>query len=381
MNPPAGISLKIAICGSRGIPNNYGGFEQCAEQLSVLLAEKGHAVTVYNPHYHPYRDDIYKGVRIIRQYHPEKRIGTAANFIYDYLCMRHALREKCDIMLVLGYTTASIFNPILRKRQSIMVTNMDGLEWKRDKWSKPVKMLIRSLEALGARYGGQLVSDNREIKNYLLRTYEKDSAFIPYGATIPSEPDHDIPGKYGVRPDHFDLLIARLEKENNIEPILDGIVLSGSKTPILVVGNHNTPYGEYLKNRYRQASDVIRFTGGIYRAEELDSLRGLSRFYFHGHSVGGTNPSLLEAMAASALIIAHDNPFNRDVLGNDGFYFKNALNISELLSNAEAIQSNRTAFTHQQKEKIRNEFSWSRIADQYEALFLELKRQASIAAQ
>ena len=102
--------MRIAITGSRGIPNNYGGYEQCAENLAVLLVKSGHEVTVYNPHYHEYKQDNFHGVRIVTKWNPEKTIGTPANFIYDYLCMQHTLKEKCDILLVLGYTTASFFS-------------------------------------------------------------------------------------------------------------------------------------------------------------------------------------------------------------------------------------------------------------------------------
>lgn len=371
MNASAKSKLRIAITGSRGIPNNYGGFEQFAERLSTILVKRGHEVTVYNPHFHPYTSDTFEGVRIVKCYSPEKTIGAAGNFIYDYLCMRHALRAKCDILLVLGYTTSSIFNPILPRRKSIMVTNVDGLEWKRDKWNQFTKFVIRRLEALGARHGGYLVSDNREIRNYLLRTYEKDSAFIAYGADIPAKPDSAMLVPYGVQARGFDMLIARLEKENNIETILDGISLSTGQTPFLVIGNHTHGYGEFLKRKY-SSTPRIRFVGGVYDINVLNSLRGLCRFYFHGHSVGGTNPSLLEAMASGALIVSHDNLFNRDVLGADAFYFNSPADIALHLSQPGHMESKREHFTSTQREKIAGEYSWEEIANRYESLFVDL---------
>ncbi len=363
--------LRIAITGSRGIPNQYGGFEQCAERLSVLLSARGHMVSVYNPHDHPYSSDTYQGVRIIKRYHPEKKIGTAANFLYDYLCMRHALRSGCDILLVLGYTTASIFNPILRRRGAVMVTNMDGLEWKRDKWSKPVKALIRSLEALGARYGGHLISDHPEIRRYLLDTYGRDSTCIAYGADPAHRTEAAHLDAYGLQSGAFDLIIARLERENHIEMILDGVVSANSNTPTLVVGKHHTAYGDYLKEKY-SAYSKIQFAGGIYSPAVLDSLRACSRYYFHGHSVGGTNPSLLEAMAAGAFIVAHDNAFNRGVLGDEALYFATSRAIHELLENPLASIGNRQAWIEIQQEKIRREYTWEHIAAKYERLFLSL---------
>jgi glycosyltransferase involved in cell wall biosynthesis len=360
--------MKIAITGSRGIPNNYGGFEQCAENLAVLLVKAGHEVTVYNPDYHEYDKPDYKGVKIVKCKNPEKKIGTAGNFFYDYLCMRHALKQECDILLVLGYTTASVFFPFLKKGKSKLITNMDGLEWLRDKWSTPVKKLAKWFEGLGANYSDLLIADNGEIKNYLLKEYGKDSTMIAYGAEIPKQPDESILKQYDVVSRKYDVLVARLEKENNIETILDGVVKSGTAVPFLVIGKNQTPYGKLLIEKYRNQKN-IHFAGGIYILEHLDSLRHYCRFYFHGHSVGGTNPSLLEAMASGALILSHDNLFNRDVLGKNAYYFASSDESSQLLLKAETLEVNRENFVAANLEKIRNEFNWQHIARQYEELF------------
>src|SRR5688572_9061026 len=181
--------MKIAIAGTRGIPNNYGGFEQCAEIISVMFKEMGHDVTVYNSHFHPFRENNFKGVNVVHIYNPENKIGTAGNFVYDYLSMRHAVKSGHDILLVLGYTTASIFYPIMNFKKTILITNMDGLEWKRDKWNNFVKKLAYWFEKLGARYSKYLVSDNEEIQSYLKNTYGRDSACIAYGCEKFTNPD------------------------------------------------------------------------------------------------------------------------------------------------------------------------------------------------
>lgn len=366
--------MRIAITGSRGIPNNYGGFEQCAEHLAVLLVRAGHEVTVYNPHYHDYNSDTYQGVRIVKIWNPEKKIGTAGNFIYDLKCMQHALQDKTDILLVLGYTTASVFFPFLRTGDTALVTNMDGLEWKRDKWNAIVKKLAKWFESLGARYGGHLVSDNREIRNYLLQEYGKDSSFIAYGAELFDDPDASVLDNYGVQERDYDLLIARLEKENNIETILDGIVQSGVQKPFLVIGKHQTPYGEFLQSKYSKYPG-IRFMGGIYNLQHLNNLRWYARYYFHGHSVGGTNPSLLEAMASGAFILSHDNLFNRDVLGAHAFYFDSPTAIASLLSRPGQLEEKRSLFTRALRESIQRQYNWQGIADAYETLFLAVKKR------
>ncbi len=363
--------MKIAITGTRGVPNNYGGFEQCAENLAVLLAEAGHEVTVYNPHYHAYNQPVFNKVKITKCWNPEKKFGTAGNFIYDYLCMKDALKNNCDILLALGYTTSSVFFPFLKKRKSVLVTNMDGLEWKRDKWNSAVKKLAKWFESLGARYSDFLVADNNEIKKYLENEYKKKSTYIGYGAEIFEKPDESALKKYSVNVRNYDVLIARLEKENNIETILDGIVLSGSTIPFLVIGNHLTGYGEVLKSKYRN-NGVIKFIGGIYNQSDLNNIRYYSRFYFHGHSVGGTNPSLLEAMAAMSYIIAHDNPFNRDVLQQHALYFADPAAIKNLLTDPSLLEKNRLQFIDGNAMRIKEHFNWKKIAGEYEALFKEV---------
>lgn len=364
-------SLRIAIAGSRGIPNNYGGFEQCAENLSVLLVKAGHQVTVYNPAYHDYTHEEFEGVRIRRMTNPERLIGTAGNFMYDYLCMRNALREQCDILLVLGYTTASVFFPLLNRRGSMLVTNMDGLEWKRDKWNAFVKKLARWFEALGARYSDALVSDNGEIRNYLLKEYGKDSTFIAYGAEVFDSPDPNVPAHYELKPREYDLLIARLEKENNVQTILDGVVAAGVPVPFLVIGRYDTAYGEWLRRRYAPYAG-IRFMGGIYNQVHLNNLRWFGRYYFHGHSVGGTNPSLLEAMASGAYILSHDNLFNRDVLGAHAWYFTSPDGVKKLLLEQELLEQKRADYTEANMARIRSQYNWEKIAGEYESLFLRL---------
>jgi glycosyltransferase involved in cell wall biosynthesis len=360
--------MKIHICGTRGIPNNYGGFEQCAEKLAELLADTGHDLTVYNPHYHSYKETTLGKIKISHQSNPEHSIGTLGNFIYDYRCMQAAYKANADVVLVLGYTTASIFFPFLRNKRSVLITNMDGLEWKRDKWNFVVKKIAKWLEKLGAKYSDYLVSDNRQIQKYLLEEYQRDSSFIAYGAKVFTNPDENILKEYNCNAGNYDMLIARFEKENNIEMILDGVTTSTKPLNILVIGKHETTYGIYLKNKYRNFPN-IRFTGGIYNLNHLNNLRYYSRFYFHGHSVGGTNPSLLEAMASSAYIIAHDNPFNRDVLEENANYFSTPAMISNYLNTAETTLEMRKEFINGNLRKIEAQYNWKLIANSHEKLF------------
>jgi len=361
--------MKIGILGTRGIPNNHGGFEQFAEYLSFGLVQKGHSVTVYNSHNHPYKESSWKGVDIIHCYDPESKYGNIGPFIYDLNCILDSRKRDFDIILQLGYGTSSIWGWLLPRKKSIVTTNMDGLEWKRSKYSKPVQRFLLYAEKLGVKYSDYLISDSIAIKRYLSSKYPKDSLFIPYGADIFDKPNFSVLNKFNLNSNKFNLLIARLEPENNIEIILDGAVLSNTEIPFLVIGNHKTKYGYYLKRKYH-LYDNIQFHGGIYDINILNNLRYFSNLYFHGHSVGGTNPSLLEAMASNSLICAHDNVFNKSILGSDTFYFKTKEEVATLIQSTA-----KTDHLHElasKAKKISETYNWPSIIEQYDCHFKDI---------
>lgn len=363
--------MKIAILGSRGVPNNHGGFEQFAESLSQFLANKGHDVTVYNSHKHPYQGKTWKGSNIVHKLDLEYLIGTAGQFVYDLGCIMHSRRHNFDIVLQLGYTSSSIWNWLFSKK-SIVITNMDGLEWKRQKYNKPTQKFLLYAESLAVKYSNYLVADSIGIKKYLFDKYQVSSKYIAYGAEFFNSPTQNIIEDYNVTKGNYDLLIARLEPENNIETILDGVVCATSKRDFLVIGKHETKYGEFLKEKYKNSSNII-FKGGIYNQNHLDNLRYFSNLYFHGHSVGGTNPSLLEAMASGALIVANENIFNKSILEDDAFYFKDKDDVKQCLAiNKEKHQD----FIKNNGTKIKTKFTSEMINLHYEMLFLECLKKS-----
>lgn len=358
--------MNIAIIGTRGIPNFYGGFEQFAEFLSVDLVQKGHTVTVYNSHTHPYQDKTWNGVDIVHCNDPEDKIGTIGQFIYDLNCIRDTRKKNFDIILQLGYTSSSIWGKLLPRKNSIIITNMDGLEWKRTKYSKKVQKFLLFAEKLGVKYSDHLVSDSIGIQSYIQNKYNRESTFIPYGANPFLTPDNSILKEYNLLAYNYNMLIARLEPENNIETILDGVVKSNTNIPFLVIGKHQTKFGEYLKNKFKSNSN-IHFLGGIYDLNKLNNLRYYSNIYFHGHTVGGTNPSLLEAMASSTLICAHKNIFNESIIGEDGIYFENVNDIVNHLINTRKQDQNTSVLSNM--TKIETTYSWNEINGQYLRLF------------
>ncbi len=364
---PITICMKIAILGTRGIPNHYGGFEQFAEFFSVYLAQKGHEVSVYNSHNHPYQQSDFHGVKIIHCNDPEYKMGTFGQFIYDYNCIRDSRKRNFDIILQLGYTSNSIWFFLLPKKP-IIITNMDGLEWKRSKYSAPVRQFLKFAERLAALSSDHLVADSIGIQQFLKRKYDKESTFIAYGAHPFANPDETVLAKYSLTQNNYNIIMARFEPENNLEMVLDGVALSRQQIPILVIGNHNTKFGSYLKDKFA-VHENIRFTGGIYNLEDLNSLRYFSNIYFHGHSVGGTNPSLLEAMASQAFIAAHDNDFNKGVLGQNGVYFSSPEEVKNILLSQG--KSNNLQRIRNNFEEIEQEYNWEKINGRYLALFEE----------
>lgn len=359
--------MKIAIIGTRGIPNNYGGFEQLAEYLSVGLIQKGHQVWVYSSHTHAYQQANWNGVNIIHQHDPEAKVGTIGQFIYDLNCILDSRKRHFDVILNLGYTSSAIWMKFFPKKTKL-ITNMDGLEWKRSKYSGKVRTFLKYSESWAVKGSDVLVADSLAIQTYLKNKYQKDSAYIAYGAHLFTEPDPEILKQYALKPYHYFLLIARMEPENNIEMILDGFVSSDSSLSFFVIGNTQNKFGTYLKQKFTDKRIV--FVGPLYDMKIINNLRYYSCLYFHGHSVGGTNPSLLEAMASNALIAAHENEFNKSILTQNAFYFKSNDEVSGLINHVERIEDKRAEFVERNLNRIKNDFSWNKIIQQYENVII-----------
>ncbi|WP_418810232.1 DUF1972 domain-containing protein [Paraprevotella xylaniphila] len=368
--------MKIAFISTRGIPNNYGGFEQFAEYISVGLVRRGHEVVVYSPHFHPYQEPDYKGVRIKHIYSPEKWIGSSVgSFFYDFLSLHDALKkEKFDIIYEAGYTSivpAYIWFNVKRIKYPLFTTNMDGLEYKRTKFNRWVQKFVFWEERMAVKHSHFLIADNMGIHDYYKEKYGKESKFLAYGADIHEDYDEGILKEFGLEADGYFIVVARLEPENNLFMAIEGYLASGQygKRPLVIVGKTNTPYGKHLVERYGGDRN-IRFVGGIYDFRKLNSIRHYSYAYFHGHSVGGTNPSLLEAMASGCFILAHDNIFNRAVLGENALYYGSTDAAMEMLDGIDqAVSAYKKEYTGRNLEVIRRDYSWEKLVDEHEEYF------------
>jgi glycosyltransferase involved in cell wall biosynthesis len=294
-------------------------------------------------------------------------LGTFGQFIYDLNCINDSRQRDFDILLHLGYTSDSIWHWRWPKK-TINMVNIDGMEWKRSKYNKPTRRFLKFAEALAAKNAQVLIADSPQMQNHFWTTYNKKPVYIPYGAEIFTQTDDTIPGSYQLEPHRYFLLVARMEPENNIDMILRGYLDSSQAYPLLVIGNIANKFGKHINAAYNH--HAIQFAGSIYDQRILNNLRYYSARYFHGHSVGGTNPSLLEAMACRCNIAAHNNVFNKTVLQNGADYFSDAGEVASIIN----TPVNGMATTQRKQfnvERIKTIYNIQKNIDDYERVMLQ----------
>ena len=363
---PTFSPVKIAVLGSRGIPNRYGGFEEMAERVCPLWATAGHEVTVYTVNDHPEKLQELEGVHITHIFNPEKTLGLAGQFIYDFLCILDARRKNFDLILQLGYTTSGIWSFLWPREKTI--TNMDGLEHQRAKYKGLLANFLRWSERRAAKRSKLLVADNPMIADYL-KKYKTPCTTIAYGAEVVTTSNVQLLDKADLPTHNFVLHIGRVQPDNHIKEILEAAKQSG--TTLVAVGDYATPYGKKLHKAYSDCENII-FPGTIYDKAFVNSLRVQCDAYLHGHSAGGTNPALLEAMGCGAFVLAHSNPFNASVLGGLGGLWSGEEELAEMLQNL----PNKEMIKEQGKlarERIKEHFNWPKIAQQYLEAFEHVK--------
>jgi glycosyltransferase involved in cell wall biosynthesis len=368
MNTTEANPKKLAILGTRGIPAHYGGFETFAEELSVRLVEQGADVTVYCESGTGEQPDTYKGVHLV--YIPAPALGPLTTILFDLLCLWHA-RSGFDVVYMLGYGT-SVFCFIPRLWGSEVWINMDGVEWARSKWNWLAKQWFKVMEAVAMWTPNRLIADAQGILEHLQSRHARlpPTSVIPYGAPIISEaPETCLLEEWQLTAGTYYLVVCRLEPENSVKEIIAGYLQSGSKNPLVVVGNTNTE-SNYVKELQRFTDGRIRFIGAVYDTQKLQALRYYSAAYFHGHTVGGTNPSLLEALGCGNIVIAHNNVFNREVAGEAAIYFNSEQDMARRIRKVESYsQSDVSMMKSLAQERIAKVYNWENITDSYCAIF------------
>ena len=359
--------MQLFILGTRGIPAKHGGFETFAEHLSIHLNTKKWEVTVYcqEDGIGPITSSEWNGIK--RVHIPINQTGALGTIIFDLKATFHALKKN-GIFLTLGYNTA-IINTLQRLKGQTNIINMDGIEWRRDKWGLIAKTWFWLNERIGCWVGNHLVADHPRIKDHLATRVRTDKiTMIPYGGDEVLNADAALLQPYGLEPSGYSIVIARPEPENSFLEMVRAFSSKRRNHRLVVLGNFNPKQNDYHRQVMDAASDEVIFPGAIYDAPVVQALRFYCRFYLHGHRVGGTNPSLVEALGAGCAVIAHDNHFNRWVAGEEAAYFANeaacAQIFDRLLTDDTRLESMRAA----SRREFQARFTWEHILSQYEEL-------------
>ena len=368
-------TLDIAMIGTRGIPAAYGGFETAVEEVGKRLVERGHRVTVYTRGSER-REREYLGMRVIHL--PALRQKQLETLSHTALSTLHAITRKAPDAAFVFNAANSPLVPLLRGRGIPVALHMDGLEWKRSKWGARGKAYYRWAEEFGVRWADGLIADAPGIAEYYRTEFGVPTELIRYGApildTAPVEGIRDL----GLESGGYHLVVARFEPENHVLEIVEGYRASSATIPLVVVGS--APYGAEYTQRIQAAAEGdprIRLLGGVFDQDLLDALYFHARTYVHGHSVGGTNPSLLRAMGAGTAVVAWDVTFNRETLDDLGWFFEDADEAERHFSALEG-DTEIPALAAAVKERARAHFRWDDVTSAYEDLALRIAGGASV---
>ena len=359
----------LRILGTRGVPAAHGGFETFAEYLALYLVKKGWRVIVYCQldGEGPITEDVWEGVERVNI--PVPQAGAKGTVIFDWIATRHAAKYQ-DLCLTLGYNTA-FFCALLRIKQIPNVINMDGIEWKRQKWGLVAKTWFYLNELAGLWLGNHLVADHPGIKQHLQRAVNPDKiTMIPYGADVVEKGSEAPLLNYGLKSGQYGILIARPEPENSILEVVQAYSRQARGMPLVVLGNYKDDHA-YQASVKAAASDEVLFVGAIYDKTIVQALRAHARFYVHGHQVGGTNPSLVEALGAGNPVLAHDNPFNQWVASDAAVYFSDASTCADQLDRLLSDDGLITQLQANARRHHQERFTWEHILGQYEQLLLQ----------
>lgn len=353
--------MRVAIIGSHGIPAKYGGYETFAQELSVRLVKMGVQVDVYCD-YTEHRSDFYEGVSL--KYLSCTKTSNPLKYYHN--SVRRAEKDN-DIVLICGAAGALFIYTKVFHRKVAYLTNMDGIEYLRTKWSLPKRLFVRFCIWTSVYLSDYVIADSKSIREFLLKNYiikDKRILQIEYGADINEKPNLSLLEDFNLKQNGYYLVVSRLEPENNIECIIRGYVKSDIQKPLIVVGNLLET--RYVKKLLKYKSDRVRFLGGVYDKSKLEALRYGCKAYLHGHSVGGTNPSLLEALGSANIIIAHNNVFNREVTANQMKYFITPEECSDAIIEVEHLSDDDiSVYKKLAVKRIKDFYNWERIAQDY----------------
>ena len=357
------------MIGTRGVPPQYGGFETAVDEIGRRLVDRGHEVVVYcrNP-----RQKIrsYHGMTLVNL--PAIRHRALETLSHTGLSTVHAaLRRRPDVAMVFNAANAP-FVPFLRAAGIPTAVHVDGIEWQRAKWHGLGARYYRMAEGWSVRWADAVVADARGIVDHIREITGQESVFIPYGAPI-LDPPPDRLHELGLEPGHYHLAVARFEPENHLNVLVTGRLQSRATYPLVVVGGAPYPDGhEQHVRSLAHGDERVRFVGPVWDQELLDQVYAHAVSYLHGHSVGGTNPSLLRAMGVGTSVTAWDVVFNREVTGDLARFVTESPHVAEALEADEADPAGVKERGDLLRERAKVHYRWDDVAMAYEALCEEL---------
>lgn len=358
------MKKKVAVIGTNGLPAKYGGFETLVNYLVQYLSSE-YLFFVYCSKKNSKNNlKEYNGAKLINL--PLNANGFQS-IPYDIISIIHSL-FYADVLLILG-TPGAIILPFLKVFKKKLVVNFGGLEWKREKWPRLIRSYLKFTEKMAIRYSDVVVADNQAFIDYISDEYKANATLIEYGGdhVITSLNEGILFDKYPFVKRKYFVSVSRAQIDNNIHLLLEGYTSSSTKNLLVVVSNWTSAeYGRQLKSKYSGYENII-LLDAIYDQDELDFLRKNAMAYIHTHSFCGTAPSLVEAMNLGLPVISFDVDTNRYTTGNKAFYFKNAEELSKLLSNLSDVELRKNA--ESMSEIAKNKYLWSIIIKKYAQLF------------
>jgi glycosyltransferase involved in cell wall biosynthesis len=370
------------MVGTRGVPARYGGFETAVEEIGTRLAARGHEVIVYC---RSHGDDasapgVHNGMILVHL--PALRRKSLETLSHTACCALHSLRSRrCDVTIVFNAAN-SVFLPVFRVRSTGVATHVDGLEWKRSKWGTIGKRYYRLAEGLATRWSDALICDAEGIAEYYRDEFGVDGDVIAYGAPILHDVGDALLVGLGLERRRYHLIVARFEPENHVVLGIEGYRKSRAQYPLVVVGA--APYSDAYTRRIHDlvAGDRrVRLVGAVWDQALLDQLYVNAASYVHGHSVGGTNPSLLRAMGAGSPIAAFDVNFNREVLGESGQFWATARELAAAIDDVEEHPATSRLRGEGARARASARYQWDSVAVEYEQLCSRLARKEATTAQ
>lgn len=361
------------MLGTRGIPASYSGFETCVEELGSRLVERGHEVTVYcRSHHIKFKDEYYRGIRLVKL--PTVQNKFLDTIVHSFLSSLHASVLDLDVALffIAGNSLVSF---IPRLAGKVVVLNVDGLDWKRQKWNALARRYIRFAEYLATILPHEMVTDSRVVQSYYLEKYGKPSSYIAYGGDIEAVPAGKYLEEYGLQKHEYVLFVGRLVPENCAHHLVDAFNGLGPSPGFKCVIVGDAPYADdYIRSLRDVTNPDVIFTGYLF-GEGYRELTSNAYLFVETSEVGGTHPALLEAMALGNCVIVNDTMENLETIGDAGFSYQGTGGaeslraiLSRLLNRPDLVER----YGRRAEERVEKHYGWQKVTDDYERLFQKL---------